>query len=517
MQVYKLLVVDDDQTLRYSIRSSLESSLLRVLEAASPQQAIVQLNQNPPDVVLLDLRLNEANGIDLLKEIKASHIDIPVIVFTAYSTTTSTIEASKHGAFEYLLKPVDLRHLLATIDRALRTRGGSLERLKSDESQESEPSHAKRRPRALEFERNSVEARTLMIGSSAAMQDVYKKIGRFAPTNGNILILGESGTGKELVARAVHEHSRRNRSQFLAINCAALSETILESELFGHEKNAFTGALKRRIGKFEYADGGTIFLDEVADMSPATQAKVLRLLQDQRFERLGGNETIETDVRIVAATNKDLIGMVRQGLFRVDLFYRLNVFTISLPPLRERKEDLHDLVTFFTEQFKSEFAKETVDIDTRVFERIGAYDWPGNLRELQSSVRYALAHTDGSVMRPEFLPSHIVNDLNVTPSDVSQESFLRQTELLLRSDHSNIYQELVFNLESVLLPTVLSYVEGNLQQACWRLGLSRNTLKAKMRDHGISVSHRVLSKTDISHQTLKDPSQAGHSFFQEIP
>jgi two-component system nitrogen regulation response regulator GlnG len=493
-RVKTLLVIDDDRMLRYSIQKSLRSPDLDVVEASTAQQAMTMIYQAIPDVVLLDLRLNESSGIDVLKEIKKGHPNLPVIMFTAFSTTKTAIEATKFGAFEYLLKPVDLTRLQLTVEKALLS-------VMQDEGEII----AANTPEMLQ------DSEVCMIGDSEAMQEVYKKIGRFAPTQSNILILGESGTGKELVAKALHFHSHRRQGPFIVINCAALSENLLESELFGHEKGAFTGADKRRAGKFEYANGGTIFLDEIADMHPMTQAKVLRLLQDQRFERLGGNETIETDVRVIAATNRNLKAMIEEGSFRGDLYYRLNVFTIHLPPLRQRKKDIPDLIRYFVGCFKAEFGKDMLEIDPRIFDFLISYDWPGNMRELQSVVKYALAHADGQSIRIANLPeSFLKRTQERTSGDVlslrTKDSIMQQVQELIHRGEGSVYDTMVRRLESVMLPAVLAKTRGRLQEACEILGISRNTLKSKMKEHGISIDAQVLSKTDSRDQSLTAPS-----------
>ncbi|MDQ3231489.1 MAG: sigma-54 dependent transcriptional regulator, partial [Pseudobdellovibrionaceae bacterium] len=478
---------------RYSIQKSLSSPDLQVMEASTAVQALELVNKEAPDVILLDLRLVEASGLDVLCTIKKSHPNLPVIMFTAFSTTKTAIEATKFGAFDYLLKPVDLAKLQATVQKALLSRRQDVDDVitanTTDILQDSE---------------------VFMVGDSEAMQDVYKKIGRFAPTQSNILILGESGTGKELVAKALHFHSQRRQGPFIVINCAALSENLLESELFGHEKGAFTGAERRRAGKFEYAHGGTIFLDEIADMQPTTQAKVLRLLQDQRFERLGGNETIETDVRVIAATNRNLKAMIEEGKFRGDLYYRLNVFTIDLPPLRDRKEDLPDLVRYFVGCFKAEFGKELVDIDAKIFDQLKLYDWPGNMRELQSFVKYALAHADGQSIRISHLPDSILRSFSQGPVDPftppqASDSISTLVQRLLDQGETSIFDTLVRNLESIVLPAVLAKTKGRLQDACDILGISRNTLKSKMKEHGLILDAQVSSKNDVRDQTLTAP------------
>lgn len=488
MQQASILVVDDDSTLLYSIRKSLETDCLRVITASSASLGIQAMLDEAPTVILLDLRLRETSGLDVLREIRRLDTMIPVIMFTAFSTTAATIEATQAGTFDYLLKPVDLQKLKETVNRAVAYRLASLEAARS----QPEPAVV-----------SGVDVN--MIGSSRPMQEVYKQIGRIASSNANVLILGESGTGKELAARAVHHYSKRLNGQFLAINCAALAETLLESELFGHERSAFTGADKRRIGKFEYANGGTIFLDEVADMSPVTQAKVLRLLQEQSFERLGGNETIKTDVRIVAATNRNLEAMVRQGKFREDLYYRLNVFCIQLPPLRDRLEDLPELVRFFAHSYREEFGKGLVHLEPRVLEVLRCHSWPGNMRELQSVIKYALAHAVGSIIHVEHLPSTIfpvANRADVAPPSDEIERLHALARRLLAEGDRDIYAKSITFLERNLIPLVLDHVKGNLQHACNYLGISRNTLKAKMREHGITIEQSILSTADSSHQLV---------------
>lgn len=486
MQSASLLVIDDDQGLLYSIKKSLGTKDLRIISANSAASGFDSFMRETPTAVLLDLRLNEASGLDVMKKIREHDKTIPIIMFTAFSTTTATIEATAHGAFEYLLKPVDFQKLQETVQRAIAARISQ----KTNNSDETEASFVQ-------------GAEINMIGSSPAMQEVYKQIGRFAPSNSSILIVGESGTGKELVARAIHRFSKRKAEPFVAINCAALSETLLESELFGHEKGAFTGADKRRVGKFEFASGGTIFLDEVADMSPTTQAKILRLLQEQKFERLGGNDSITTNVRIVAATNKNIEALVRDAKFREDLYYRLNVFSIKLPPLRERLDDLNELVMHFVGCFKSEFGKGRIHIEQEVFSILKLHSWPGNMRELQSVIKHALAHAMGSVIGTEHLPQNLLalcsrSGASTTnmPLLPSSQNIERLTRLLLLNGDQDIYEKTVGVLETIVLPLVLDHTKGNLQQACELLGMSRNTLKAKMRQHRIHVGHLVLSKID---------------------
>src|SRR6516162_536175 len=326
----RLLVIDDEPNVLYSLAKSLESTTVEVLTALTAKQGIQIVEADRPDVVLLDIRLSDMNGLEAFEHIRRIDPRLPVIFITAYATTETAIEAMKRGAFEYLIKPVDFHQLREVVGKAFQL------------------SRSRHVPAV--FEETSAAEDSLVdaiVGRCVAMQEVYKAIGRVAPLDVTVLIVGESGTGKELVARALYQHSRGADRPFSAINCAALHESLLESEMFGHERGAFTGAERRRIGKFEQAHQGTLFLDEIGDMALSTQAKMLRLLQEQRFERLGGNETIQTDVRVIAATNQDLEKAVSAGQFRQDLLYRLNGFMIRLPPLRERRDDLPLLVEHF--------------------------------------------------------------------------------------------------------------------------------------------------------------------------
>jgi two-component system nitrogen regulation response regulator GlnG len=337
-----------------------------------------------------------------------------------------------------------------------------------------------------------------IVGACPAMREVYKAIGRVAAQDVPVLITGESGTGKELVARALYQHGPRAKAPFLALNCAAIPENLLESELFGHEKGAFTGADRRRIGKFEQVSGGTLFLDEVGDMPLALQAKVLRLLQDQAFERVGGNETIRTDVRLIAATHRDLKAWSEEGKFRADLYYRLGVFTIHLPALRERGEDLPLLVRHFLRRFSRELGREVREAAPEALARLRDYPWPGNIRELQSVLKQALLQATGTVLLPAFLPELAGGPGEagtVAPSgkDMSLDGFIRQR---LGPDTRELYAETHREVDRVLLARVLEYTGGNQHQAARLLGIARQTLRLKLRDLGLYVAHSVEADED---------------------
>jgi two-component system nitrogen regulation response regulator GlnG len=399
---------------------------------------------------------------------------VPVIIITGHGTTDTAIEAMKLGAYDYLLKPLELAELRQLISRAL------------------EISRLMNVPALLSTEHEADPGRSsdILVGRCPAMQEVYKAVGRVAPQDVAVLILGESGTGKELVARAIYHHSRRASGPFLAINCAAIPETLLESELFGHEKGAFTGADRLRMGKFEQCTGGTLFLDEIGDMTPLTQTKVLRVLQEQRFERLGGNETIQTDVRIIAATNCDLEQLLAAEQFRSDLYYRLNVYTIRLPPLRARAEDIPLLVEHFIKRFCRELGKSVQHAAPEALQMLQRYSWPGNVRELQSVLKQALLHATGPVLAPEFLPPALGDRLAVERRrpTAEWELFLKER---LQSGSQDLYAEALALMERQLLTAVLRQTTGNQVQAAKILGITRGSLRNKIRAHGISIERSV--------------------------
>jgi two-component system nitrogen regulation response regulator GlnG len=380
------------------------------------------------------------------------------------------IEAMRRGAYDYLLKPVDFRRLREVVTAAL------------------EVSRLNRVPALVEESETEDAAADHIVGHSPAMQEVYKAIGRVAPQDATVLILGESGTGKELVARAIYHYSQRSERPFLAINCAALPEALLESELFGHERGAFTGADQRRIGKFEQVNGGTIFLDEIGDMTPATQAKALRLLQQQQFERVGGNATITTDVRIIAATNQDLPAMVESGEFRQDLYYRLSGFTIRLPPLRERMEDVRLLIEHFLRLCNRDLGKNVRTITSETRALLDRHTWPGNIRELQSAIKYAMVQAAGDVITPDCLPQSCVSQdaAPATPADGGLD-LTRLIHQMLAEGRTDLYRHIGNAVDRVVLEEVLRHVGGHQQNAAELLGMSRMTLRSKLRALGMTV------------------------------
>jgi len=483
-----LLVIDDEPNIVYSFKSTLTSPQLSVISAGTAREGIELVKSARPDVVMLDVRLPDLSGLQAYERIRAADERIPVIIMTAFAKTETAIEAMRLGAFEYLVKPVDLRRLRDVVSKAL------------------EVSRLNRVPALLESGENDDIAADHIVGNSAAMQDVYKGIGRIAPQESTVLILGESGTGKELVARAIYHYSQRNQKPFLAINCAALPESLLESELFGHERGAFTGADQRRIGKFEQVNGGTIFLDEIGDMSPATQAKALRLLQEQQFERIGGNATVKTDVRIIAATNRDLNQLVSDGRFRQDLLYRLNGFTIQLPPLRERLDDIPTLTEHFLKVYNRELNKNILSVSADVIDILQSHDWPGNVREFQSAIKYAMIHATGVALTPECLPSSCHpgqsvsiaanrTDTSTRPTETThpietapepnQFELIRFVRQLLADEKPDLYRVIAQEVDRHVLQEIMSYFDGNQLHAAERLGISRMTLRSKLRSLGL--------------------------------
>lgn len=474
-----LLVVDDEPNVLYSIEKTFRSEDLTVLISPTGRQGLELVRERQPDAVILDVRLSDMSGLDVFDRIRQLDPRLPVIIVTAFATTETAIEAIKRGAFEYLLKPLDLHQLGQVIDRAIDL--GRLRHVPAHIADEHPDDHA-----------------DLIVGRSARMQDVYKTIGRVAAQDVTVLVCGESGTGKELVVRAIYHHGHRSQAPLLTINCAAIPENLLESELFGHERGAFTGADHRRIGKFEQADGGTLFLDEIGDMSLSIQAKLLRLLQEQRFERLGGNETIQTDVRIIAATNKNLEAEVAAGRFRPDLYYRLNAFQILLPPLEDRREDIPLLVDYFIRHLGRQFGRNVRHIAPDALQCLLTAPWPGNVRQLQGVIKYGLIKSVGEVMTLENLPEDIRSGEKSVPQAPTLES-LDVAELTLRhlrAGDSDIYRLVTREVDKIILETVLNHVKNNQVQASELLGISRTTLRARIRELGITSDRPTNSAED---------------------
>jgi DNA-binding NtrC family response regulator len=471
-----LLVIDDEPSILHAFRRAFRAPAVTLLTASTAEEGLEQAARSHPDVVVLDLNLPDLSGLDAFQRLQALDARTPVLFITGHGTTETAIEAMKRGAFDYLLKPLELDRLRERIARAF-----EISRLMSV-------------PAIVADERPPPGPSDVLVGRSPAMQEVYKAIGRVAPQDLTVLILGESGTGKELVARAIYHHSRRSHKPFLAVNCAAIPETLLESELFGHEKGAFTGADRKRIGKFEQCSGGTLFLDEIGDMTPLTQAKILRVLQEQRFERVGGNETIQTDIRLIAATNHNLERLAAEGRFRTDLFYRLSVFTIQLPPLRERLEDLPLLVDHFVRAFAGELGKDVRQVAPETLERLRRHHWPGNLRELQSVLKQALLHAKGPVLLPDFLPALAAGPADdKAPPASPRVDWDRFIDERLQAGSEALHAEALEVMERHLLTRVLRHTGGNQVRAARVLGITRGSLRTKIRALGISIEPAVWS------------------------
>ena len=457
-----VLIVDDEPNVLYALQKGLQNEPYDVVTAANATEAVKNFERQTPDLVLSDIRLPDKSGLELFNELHELDARIPIILMTAHGTAETAIEAMKQGAFDYLLKPYDLTDLRATLTRAI-----DASRLNctpvvmhDDETEEADEDYRVDR----------------LIGSSPAMQAIYKEIGRVAPQDVNVLILGESGTGKELVARAIYRHSQRSKAPFVALNCAALPDSVLESELFGHEKGAFTGADRRRIGRFEQASGGTLFLDELGDMALTTQAKLLRVLQEGTLERLGSNDTIHTDVRILAATNRNLPAMIEAKEFREDLFYRLNTFTITIPPLRDRLEDLPQLVDYFVRTYDRKRQTPRTTVSQELLSQLSQQAWPGNVRELQAAIKYAMVKSSSGSLLPGTLLPTVNSDGNIS-ADPVQDAALRVARRAIEEYPQRSREWAHSQIDQHLVRLALERCGGNQSHAATLLGISRTTLR----------------------------------------
>ncbi|MBM4332940.1 MAG: sigma-54-dependent Fis family transcriptional regulator [Deltaproteobacteria bacterium] len=447
----RILVVDDEESHRIMLRAVLKDEGYEVVEAADGPEAVRAVEQEPFDLILLDVRMTTMDGIEALTEIRKISPLIPVLIMTAYASVKTAVEALKAGAFDYLTKPLDIEELKILIEKALELYHLREENLTLKERL------------GVRFDFSKI------IGKSRKMQELFDTLSLVAPTDATVLLLGESGTGKELVANSIHHNSQRGNQPFIKISCAALPETLLESELFGHEKGSFTGAIARREGRFQLAHRGTIFLDEIGEMSPTTQTKLLRVLQEKEFEPLGSPRTVKVDVRVVAATNKDLTREVKEGRFREDLFYRLNVVPISLPPLRERKEDIPALAAHFFRLYRDKNQKGLKDISGKAMDLLMRYDWPGNIRELENCIERAVIMARGEVIAPADLPSHI------------QALFVgRETQEFNLPSGISLEQ-----VEKALILKTLDDAGGNRSRAAEILGINRRTLQNKLKEYGM--------------------------------
>jgi two-component system nitrogen regulation response regulator GlnG len=481
-----LLFIGDDPALTpEQLRRAFPSPIHRLRAAGTGNAGLDHIRAHSPDVIVLDLGASDQSGLDFLQQIRRIIACIPVIVLIRSKAGDVAIKAMKQGAYDCLFKPVNLSLLQQVVGEALDV---VQYRLKTEQVRNSYDA-------AVETGMGQ-EVEGTIIGACPAMVEVYKAIGRVSAHDVPVLITGESGTGKELVARAIYKHGPRAGGPFLALNCAAIPEFLLESELFGHEKGAFTGADRRRVGKFEQCHGGTLFLDEIGDMPPALQGKILRLLQEQSFERVGSNETIRADVRLIAATHRDLKTLSAEGKFRADLYYRLGVFTIHLPPLRERAEDLPLLVQHFLRCFNRELGRAVEHVAPEALEQLRRYPWPGNIRELQSILKQVLLTASGTVLLPAFLPGPMGSPSEpspATPNEPGLDAILPQR---LGPDVRNLYTETHRQVDRLLLPRVLEYTRGSQHQAALLLGIARQTLRQKVRQLGLSTPRLVEAEEE---------------------
>ncbi len=496
----RLLVIDDESLILEAIESAFPDEIVICCQTA--HDGIQAFLDDRPDVVLCDIRMPEMSGMEIFEKLHRIDAKIPVVLMTGHGTAGTAIDAMQRGAFEYVLKPLDPDTLIPLIKSAAET--SRMTRV---------PALVPGDMGAADGEDDALHdpASDTLIGLSPGMQEVYRSIGRVAKQDVTVLILGESGTGKEVIARAIYQYGSRPNGRFLAINCAAIPEQLLESELFGHEKGAFTGADSKRIGKFELCSEGTLFLDEIGDMTPLMQTKILRVLQDQTFERVGGSQTIRTNARIIAATNRNLEQAIEDKEFRSDLFYRLNVYTIRLPALRERGDDIRLLANYFVRKFSQELEKEIAGIAPEAMRLLLNYAWPGNVRELQSLIKHALLEATSPIIVPAFLPGSLTASLQnttqrkatrdeaqpsaeealtpeVAPTTDGSLDFAQLTRDRLSAESEDIYRELIALAEQKIFTEVLRHVGGNLTQAAKHLGITRTTLRARLDALGISLA-----------------------------
>ena len=472
----KLLLIDDEEDVLYSLRRIFDSPELELATAASGEEGLKTIPKFKPDLVLMDVRMGGLSGLETLRKIRVSDPKLLVILMTAYGTTQTAIEAMKLGAYDYLLKPFDIPKLKELITSALKAARDMKQVVSYEPLLQSE-----------DYELG-------IIGRSGPMQQVFKLVGQVAATDATALITGESGTGKELAARAIYHHSERATQPFLAVNCAAIPEQLLESELFGHEKGAFTGAAVQRIGKFEQCNKGTIFLDEIGDMTAATQTKMLRVLQSGTFERVGGNQPIHVDVRVIAATNKPLEAAVAARQFREDLFYRLNVVRIHLPPLRERRDDIPLLVNYFLEKIAREQGRSPKSIAHAAIKLLEKYHWPGNVRELENAIRRAHVLAKSDAILPGDLPPEISGaatgvaapPVSTTTSDGAVGDTAVLARQLFQWARRDPKLKIIPAVERELVIHALKETNDNQVNAAKLLGITRATLRKRIEKFGIT-------------------------------
>ena len=479
----KIVVADDEESVRWTLKKALERSGYAVYTVSDGKAAVDTAERVSADLVLMDIKMPTLDGLEALSLMRDRHPEAMVIVMTAFGSLQAAVEAMKRGAYDYITKPFDFEELTLLVRRALEVQSltRELNRLKAQLKDRQELDE--------------------IVGTSPEMQGVFKLVGQVTDSDATVLIAGESGTGKELIARAIHKNSPRHDGPFVTVNCAAIPKDLLESEMFGHEKGAFTGALTARRGKFELADKGTIFLDEIGEMDPALQTKILRIFEERRFERLGGEVPITTNVRIVAATNRDLQALVARGIFREDLFYRLNVVTIMLPPLRGRREDIPVLITHFLQLYARDGGKE---ISSEAIKCLLRYHWPGNVRELENVIKRACLLSRTRLILPEHLPESLLAATRPPGAeDVATPGGLtREVRAELRSvgdeKEGQLYEHVLALVERPLLQAALERAGGNQLKAAQLLGINRNTLRKRMKELGISGKRESSGVDDPS-------------------
>ena len=458
--MHKVWIADDDEAIRVVLEESLSSSGFETKTFSSGEELIKELENTKPDLVITDVQMPGMLGYDILKHINNNFDDLPVIVMTAFADMQAAIESFGGGAFEYIPKPFDLEAAIEIINRALETK-----------------------PKTKGLKKNT---KLDIIGESPAMQEVFRSIGKLSNTIATVLIQGESGTGKELIANSLHKNSPRHDMPFIALNMADIPKELVESELFGHEKGSFTGAVDQRIGRFEQANGGTLFLDEIGDMPLDSQTRLLRVLSNKEFYRVGGDKPIKVDVRIIAATHQNLNNLVSQKIFREDLFYRLNVIKIIVPPLKERKEDIEDLSKYFLKNFASSLDEDLRVLDDETKEIMNKYDWPGNVRQLENVCYWLTLMSPSQNVKVKDLPNEVkeleIADMPSTSWEDGLQNWLKNVSMNIDSGLSEIA---ITKIEKMLIKTALERSNGKKNDAAQILGWGRNTLSKKMKEHGI--------------------------------
>jgi two-component system nitrogen regulation response regulator GlnG len=456
LKVPKIWIADDDEAIRIVLEEGLKSAGLEIATFADGESLIDALNIDKPDLIISDIKMPGMHGYDLLKHIKNNYEKLPVIIMTAFTDMQAAIDAYGGGAFEYIPKPFDLEEAISTVKKAL------------EEQKESKPKKV---------------SKSEIIGSAPSMQIVFRSIGKLANTNATVLIQGESGTGKELVSKSLHKNSPRHDMPFIALNMADIPKELIESELFGHEKGAFTGAVEQRIGRFEQANGGTLFLDEIGDMPLETQTRLLRVLSNKEFFRVGGDKPIKVDVRILAATHQSLESLVASGTFREDLYYRLNVIRVDVPPLRQRKEDIGDLSSTFLKRHADSLLDEPKVLSPEALLALSQYDWPGNVRQLENTCYWIALMAPTQNVKLEDLPGEIISTEQSPQSqdDGWKSGFSQWLGEIYKSNSENMLEIIEPTLDKVMIDFALEKTGGKKQEAAKVLGLGRNTLTKKIK------------------------------------